>query len=624
MPINKTLTLLRKLKLKDSIYLTSNENSSVTLQCELKSNPLIDNVIWYFYQVNKSLQVIHKVRLSNWISSIKTILNETEKRYYSQLNLNNLTSDNTGYYSCSIQTELSDDLSQTKHVNLNSTYFLQVKYSPELTASKMSIYASNYDQVSLKCQVKSNPISFITWYFENKEIFQNYKYNLSVNQLKQIDDESDLDNINQFESILTINSLTPYDYGDYSCRATNQLGTLLKTIKLNLKKKPEIPNDFKTIEITSNSVQLTWQTSQYNGENTTYVINVNQTFNLTSFTDSDTDPESSMMIAELKGLQTDTEYNFRVLAFNSLGSSPFSSLISVRTLKTTLKSELIPRIQIAKFSDIREAICFNLEHSDYAQQKLLRDLVIRIDLKYNELNNETQKDTNSIKTLLISLNKLKLGQNCIPFKQLIEIDLLQQKNSTLSSVLLNRKIVYSLTTPLVQHDSFKGQSADIIGRSFFEFKRFNSMNISVCYANDSNICTEQQLVIDNNYDFSNYITLVAIGCSAVLIFIILLISSLCCCCCRRRNKLANKDKKAKIANQKLKSFPIVLPNQPNQQQKNSYDFSDDCIKSSQHHILNGSSSSSSSSSSSKNFYNTKTNIMEQNLYDPNIQKYSKF
>lgn len=158
MPINKTLTLLRKLKLKDSIYLTSNENSSVTLQCELKSNPLIDNVIWYFYQVNKSLQVIHKVRLSNWISSIKTILNETEKRYYSQLNLNNLTSDNTGYYSCSIQTELSDDLSQTKHVNLNSTYFLQVKYSPELTASKMSILVTMIN-CELESQIKSSNLS---------------------------------------------------------------------------------------------------------------------------------------------------------------------------------------------------------------------------------------------------------------------------------------------------------------------------------------------------------------------------------------------------------------------------------------------------------------------------------
>ena len=125
-PMNKS-SLFRKLKLKDSVYLMSNENASTTLQCEIKSYPQIDNLVWYFYQVNTTSHLIQKIRLSNWISSIKTVLNQTEKRYYSQLNLNNLTSENTGYYSCSIDQTFTDDLNQTNRFNLNSTYFLQVK-----------------------------------------------------------------------------------------------------------------------------------------------------------------------------------------------------------------------------------------------------------------------------------------------------------------------------------------------------------------------------------------------------------------------------------------------------------------------------------------------------------------
>lgn len=437
-----------------------------------------------------------------------------------------------------------------------------------------------------------------------------------MSQLKQIDENefSDLDNTHLAESSLTINSLTQYDYGEYSCRASNQIGTRLKTIRLNRKRKPDIPSEFKLVESTSNSAHLSWRPPEFTGDNITYVININQTNNLTS-TDSDDgeSTSSSIMIAELKGLQPDTEYSIKVLAFNSLGSSEFSNTLRIRTLKTTLKAEQIPKIQIAKFSDIREAICFNLEHPDYnGQIRSLRDLVIRINIRSNELTNESNSDL--VKTIMVNMNKLKLGQNCISYKQLVEIDLALQKNASLEHETQNRKIVYSLTTP---HQQSLQASFDSIGKNFHEFKRFNLINISVCYANDSSVCTEQLSVIDNTSDISNYVTLVAIGCSTVFIFIILLISSLCCCCCRTRNK----EKKAAKANAKLKGFPIIIPNQQ-QQKKSSFDFTDDCIKSSQQHILNGSSSSSSSTSSTKNYYNTKANMIEQNLYDPsNAQKY---
>ena len=118
--------------------------------------------------------------------------------------------------------------------------------APELSTPKAKLYANDFDQMSLKCQVKSNPAALITWYFQSKEIYSNYKYNLTLSQYKQIDytDFSDLSNVQMFESILTINSLTQYDYGEYMCRAGNQIGISSKIIRLNRKSKSIL---FKTL-----------------------------------------------------------------------------------------------------------------------------------------------------------------------------------------------------------------------------------------------------------------------------------------------------------------------------------------------------------------------------------------
>jgi WD40 repeat protein len=47
----------------------------------------------------------------------------------------------------------------------------------------------------------------------------------------------------------------------------------------------------------------------------------------------------------------------------------------------------------------------------------------------------------------------------------------------------------------------RSQPVDIVGRNYYEFKHLNSMNVSICYTNDSNVCTEQINVIDNNTEF---------------------------------------------------------------------------------------------------------------------------
>ena len=96
---------------------------------------------------------------------------------------------------------------------------------------------------------------------------------------------------------------------------------------------------------------------------------------------------------------------------------------------------------------------------------------------------------------------------------------------------------------------------------------------------------------DYTSELSMYITLVAVGCSAVLILVILLITSICCCyCCARRKQMsAELSRKASGSGVPLDQS-LVIQNFPAlpKGQKLAYDFSDESTKSSQQHILNGS------------------------------------
>ena len=186
------------------------------------------------------------------------------------------------------------------------------------------------------------------------------------------------------------------------------------------------------------------------------------------------------------------------------------------------------------------------------------------------------------------MNKLKYGQNCILYSKLVHLDwqlrnTSRQLSQYLSSVAQAdpRKKVFVLSSSLglAQTQSYSSiassasspsfssaeatrGSVENFGRNFFEFKRMHTVNISLCYKNDSSVCADKATVYDFNPDFSTYITLIAIGCSAIFIFVVLLVASLCCCCCRRKTKPAKPAAKSDI-NSKLviSSFPIISAQQ---------------------------------------------------------------
>lgn len=126
----------QSLRQRNALFLNTYENSSLSLTCEIESSRASENVVWHFFQVDQDGAVVNRFQLSNGgdnaasrspnVNSNRR-LSSIQKRFYSHLNLFNVTMNNSGYYSCSINSVLKDDLNQTVIVKANATYFLQVQ-----------------------------------------------------------------------------------------------------------------------------------------------------------------------------------------------------------------------------------------------------------------------------------------------------------------------------------------------------------------------------------------------------------------------------------------------------------------------------------------------------------------
>lgn len=323
-----------------------------------------------------------------------------------------------------------------------------------------------------------------------------------------------------------------------------------------------------------------------------------------------------------------------------MGSSEYSPSVKTKSLPTNFKQEHLPEISNAQFNEIREAICFEIEQIIDRSLRIdretgLKDYVVKIDLNINDeifykesnlRNISTNLPKQSNKTFLFNLNKLRYGQNCISFSQLTELDWLLRNNTTFLQQISGRKkqsnvfainSALALNYPKIAFSKSQDSVAKIesIGRNFYEFKRLHQVNLSICFSNDSAICSSIIRVKDYTPDFSTYITLIAIGCSTIFIFIVLLLASLCCCCCKRHQTIKSPHKTDFNSKLVIKSFPIVS------NQQGSYDFSDSSYKSSQQQIFNGSSVASSHCSGSttysraneKMFYHDEHHLFEANV-----------
>lgn len=146
--------------------------------------------------------------------------------------------------------------------------FVKVEHSPILKHEHNRVAFDLGETASLECRMSAFPKCNFEWYLENRLITSGYgsqpKYNITFTDLG--------DDI--YLSTLHIANVKKMDYGDYQCKANNNLGDDEKTIiKLTEKSAPEAPTHPQIIEIQSDYVVLSWQAG-FNGgyQNTEYIL----------------------------------------------------------------------------------------------------------------------------------------------------------------------------------------------------------------------------------------------------------------------------------------------------------------------------------------------------------------
>lgn len=321
-----------------------------------------------------------------------------------------------------------------------------------------------------------------------------------------------------------------------------------------------MPENFKTADVTSTGIRLNWLAGSNGGDNATFIVNINGQYNLTTYKDylSDyDDPESfenRFNSIEIRGLDSDKTYEFKILAFNSLGHSEFSTPLRVTTPKNTLDPDRLPKVLNAHFNELHEAICFEL--SDSVRRIKSTDYMIKIEIGLNEdlvaaaqdlirLNNRTGGSAASsllasstsgriLKQLRSNLESLEANHyktksylidlndaSCILYSQLVALDYQLRSNMSSWSKMSNRKKIFNTASvpsnAIYDFNAIVADSAttstsslpimsslyskygpnsklESLVNNFFEFKKFHRVNVTLCYKNDSSICTDRMSV----------------------------------------------------------------------------------------------------------------------------------
>ena len=132
-----------------------------------------------------------------------------------------------------------------------------------------------------------------------------------------------------WQSELHVKNVNSSDYGNYDCVAQNIMGLERYSILLNVTSRPDPPSYLKILNVTYNSVNLTWTPGFNGGFNQTFKIRYKRE-GADNFQYVDVSPQGTDTF-EVQDLKVDTKYSISIMAFNSIGASAYTAPIIVST-----------------------------------------------------------------------------------------------------------------------------------------------------------------------------------------------------------------------------------------------------------------------------------------------------
>ncbi|XP_022251637.1 hemicentin-1-like [Limulus polyphemus] len=232
-----------------------------------------------------------------------------------------------------------------------SEMMLRIEHSPVVRHTYNRMAFDNGETAFLQCKMQAYPEPSFEWSFKGR-ILDNYgNYGTNVTDLGE----------DIFLGSLSIRDVKDSDYGDYTCQAWNQVGDDEKTIiKLVRKSAPDRPTGLDVMDVNSNQITLRW-TEGFNGgfSNTEFIVTyVNlETGHAKNESCRNQNP------CQITGLQSKTNYRFKVMAVNPRGYSPYSDDIVVST-KVNLKD--MPRAAVAQYDRGSHHVFFRVSPTSFS------------------------------------------------------------------------------------------------------------------------------------------------------------------------------------------------------------------------------------------------------------------
>ncbi|XP_077985663.1 uncharacterized protein LOC144440221 [Glandiceps talaboti] len=284
------------------------EYESLELMCtSCSSNPEAD-IVWYKDQVPITTGVSATTYSDGWYNGVISTSTFTEEVDYR---------DHGKQYHCETSNREFDEEFPS------NTVYLNVHYVPKLlnANSTSRVEADEGELTKLLCEINCNPLGTITWFDHYGDVITQSATH-SITEVKRRTVTS---------STLTIDRVAKRDHGLYKCSGGNTIGLLNFSITFTGKTRPDAATDVTVNDKTENTFLVTWTPGDDCGDTQTFYCEYRKSDNNSLWNRTS---ETSYSNTTIKDLESDTEYEIRVVSLNTFGSES-SETVKNSTLPIT-------------------------------------------------------------------------------------------------------------------------------------------------------------------------------------------------------------------------------------------------------------------------------------------------